>query len=95
VATVVDSRRAASLDSYFPWKKWTKHVIRHLEVKTKKKTYTFAIVMDSQQHCLHTRAQGKKKGHKMFHFHGQLSWRDKTQENYPDEIYLGAKSWNK
>jgi hypothetical protein len=33
-----------------------------------------------------THTQGKKKGHKMFHCHGQLSWRDKTQENYPDEI---------
>jgi len=61
VATVVDSRRAASLDSYFPWKKWTKHVIRHLEVKTKKKTYTFAIAMDSQQHCSHTHTHTREE----------------------------------
>jgi hypothetical protein len=77
------------LDSYFPWKKWTKHVIRHLEVKTKKKTYTFAIAMDSQHHCSHTHThthKGRRKGIRcstaMDSYHGETKPKRIIQMKY-------------
>jgi len=65
----------------------TKHVIRHLEVKTKKKTYTFAIAMDSQQHCSHTHThKGRRKGIRcstaMDSYHGETKPKRIIQMKY-------------